>query len=272
MQEVLIQGDKAGKDHWNTNWADTPIPPAIDPDDQSAGNYVVRNYHALFNGLFAGTGHGKKLLEIGCARSVWLPYFAKYYGFNVSGIDYSELGCQQAIAALKQESVTGNVVCCDFHSPPASFMNQFDVVISFGVVEHYTDTKECIESISRYIKPGGRLITVIPNMTWIMGLLQKYLDISVYRMHVPLSARRLKKAHEKCGLKVESCKYFMFANFGVLNTSRIKYSGLVSRLKIKIALNLSRTSRLIGTTEDRTFHLPAMFFLSPYIVCICRKN
>ncbi|MDE2236099.1 MAG: class I SAM-dependent methyltransferase [Gammaproteobacteria bacterium] len=272
MPDVLTQNDKAGKDHWNTNWADTPLPPPINPDEQSAGNHIIRNFHALFKELFSGICTGKKLLEIGCARSVWLPYFAKHYGFDVSGIDYSKLGCQQAIATLNRESISGNVVCCDFHFPPAAFIEEFDVVVSFGVVEHYSNTKECIESISKYVRPGGRLITIIPNMTGIMGYLQKYIDISVYRLHVPLSAKQLKTAHEKCGLVVEDCKYFMSTNFGVLNTSRIKQPDLLSRFKTQLAINLSRASRMIGALENRTLHLPAMFFLAPYIVCVCRKT
>jgi cyclopropane fatty-acyl-phospholipid synthase-like methyltransferase len=30
-----------------------------------------------------------RLLEIGCARSAWLPYFAQEFGIDVSGLDYS---------------------------------------------------------------------------------------------------------------------------------------------------------------------------------------
>jgi len=34
----------------------------------------------------------QKLLEIGGGGSAWLPYFAKEFGFEAYGIDYSELG------------------------------------------------------------------------------------------------------------------------------------------------------------------------------------
>ena len=273
MPETPRIKDKAGKDYWSSTWEKSALPPAIDPYDLVRGNFVVRNFHTLFSELFSESNErGASLLEIGCARSVWLPYFAKQFGFKVSGIDYSDVGCQQAAATLQREGVNGEIVSADFYSPPSTFIEHFDIVVSFGVAEHFTDTSHCIAAFDRFLKVGGTMITVIPNMTWAMGLLQRLLDKSVYDVHVPLTAIALRRANEQSQLDVVSCKYFISTNFGVLNTSRLTGSNLASRLKQRIAVNLSRASTFIGILEDRAFRLPATRLVAPYIVCVSRKK
>ncbi len=88
MLETPRIKDKAGKAYWSSTWEKSALPPAIDPYDRVRGNFVVRHFHSLFSELFSESDtRGASLLEIGCARSVWLPYFAKQFGFKVSGID-----------------------------------------------------------------------------------------------------------------------------------------------------------------------------------------
>lgn len=265
--------DKAGEAYWSSLWEDSALPPAIDPQRAGSDNYVVRRLHALFSNFFSGRHlHDAQLLEIGCARSAWLPYFVKQFGFRVVGIDYSEPGCRQAKAILHREQVDGEIMCVDFNFPPESLLENFDVVISFGVAEHFSDTAKCIAGFAQYLKPGGMLITLIPNMTELMGGLQRFLDRAVYDIHVPLDAQGLKRAHEQCGLQIFSCRYFMSTGFGVLNTAKLTGSDLSSRLKRHLGNNLSRVSKGIALLEDLTFQLPPTQFLSPYIVCVAGKG
>lgn len=132
------------------------LPPAMNPRAQDLNNYVNRRFHESFCRMFVSLEtRGKKLLEVGCARSVWLPYFAKEFGFRVSGIDYSEIGCQQAIEVLHREGVQGEVVCTDLWALPPSLVGQFDVLISCGVVEHFQDTAFWImETLFPILKPN----------------------------------------------------------------------------------------------------------------------
>jgi cyclopropane fatty-acyl-phospholipid synthase-like methyltransferase len=266
-------GDKAGRAYWSDVWEDSAIPLAIDPFDKGRSNYAIRRFHALFLRIFANNEtHEHRLLEIGCARSVWLPYFANQFGFKVTGLDYSEVGCMQAREILQREHVQGEIVQSDLFYPHDKLTGIFDVVTSFGVAEHFTDTGKCIAAFANYLKPGGRMITVIPNMTWLVGALQKLLDRSVYDVHVPLSASVLKRAHEQCGLQVQCCGYFLSTGFGVLNVDKLPLTNISSRLKQALASNLSRISKGIALIEDHSVRLPATRVLSPYIVCVASKS
>src|SRR5271169_2084091 len=82
--------DKAGSSYWDRMWATGTLPEPIDPHLRGLKNYPFRKFHELFARIFRGhSTQGKKLIEIGCAQSVFLPYFAKHFGFEVSGLDRS---------------------------------------------------------------------------------------------------------------------------------------------------------------------------------------
>src|SRR5260370_3749968 len=231
MLETSRIKDKAGKAYWSSTWEKSALPPAIDPYDRVRGNFVVRHFHSLFSELFSESHTlGGSLLEIGFARSVWLPYCGKQFGFKVSGIDYSDVGCQQAGAALQREGVAGEIVCAECYSQPSSFIEQFDIVVSFGVAEHFTDTSQCIAAFAKFLKNGGSMITIIPNMTWIMGLLQRLLDKSVYDVHVPLNAIALRRANEQSQLYVVNFKDFLINYFCLFKTKGFTRLNLFSPL------------------------------------------
>lgn len=73
----------------------------------------------------------KSILEIGCGGGRWLIYFAKEFGYNVWGIDYSEIGCKIARENLKREDVSGTILCEDVFKN--SLESEFLVPLYFGV-------------------------------------------------------------------------------------------------------------------------------------------
>src|SRR5271170_6459911 len=218
---------KASKEYWELLWREEKLPRPIDPRDRSLKNETVLKFDSLFRDVFGAERQPRgtaNLLELGCARSTWLPYFSKELGFCVAGIDYSPVGCDQARAILSMEEVEGEITLADLFSAPKNFMNRFNNVVSFGVVEHFEATGECLRSCGAYLKPGGTMVTVIPNMNGLVGKLQKWLEREVYDVHIPLDAEALRRAHETAGLKVMRCEYFCFLNLGVINLNRIRRS------------------------------------------------
>lgn len=212
-----------------------------------------------------------RLLEIGCAKSAWLPYFAKEFGFSVCGLDYSPIGCQMAKEVLQANGVEAEVVCADFFSPPENLLGAFDVVISFGVVEHFDDTASCLRAVSSFLKPGGMLITNVPNMVGWIGSIQKLINRPVYEIHQLIDPARLREAHELAGLEVLECDYFIYTSFGVNNLTGISTNTVAGFLK-KICLGvLSRASMLMWSIEEKVGAFPPRKFASPYINCIAHK-
>lgn len=211
--------DKTGVSYWDNTWlTNNQIPRSVDPRNGGLNNYVNRQFHHLFvRNISSNENDKKELLEIGCARSAWLPYFAKEFGFQVCGLDYSRIGCRLAEEILKREGIEGKIVCQDFFHPPTDMLQRFDVVVSFGLLEHFEDTTVCLEALNRYVKPGGILVTVIPNLLGIIGWMQKLLSREIYEKHVLLTKQMMRDAYESVGLYVSECRYFIPGNFGIVN-------------------------------------------------------
>jgi len=265
--------DRAGKAHWDASWSGAPVPAPIDPESSALAKNVERTLGRLFDELFreAGARH-MRLLEVGCARSAILPFFARRYGFVVAGLDYSEPGCELARLALERAGVSGEIHHGDMYAPPPELIERFDAVFSFGLVEHFEDTTRCVSALARFAKPGGVLLTIIPNMTGLLGTAQRILNESVYRIHVPLDREALRHSHVQAGLSVTRCEYLMSVNFGVINLQGVSLKTPVGLLKRMVTSALARSSYVVWAIE-RLFgrEFPAVKAFSPYIYCVGTK-
>ena len=260
---------KADKAHWEQVWSDASIPPAADPEVGGIRNLFVRRMDGLFRQIFSQPAKNKQLLELGCGSSVWLPYFAQRFGFGVSGIDYSPRGCRLAEEILEKEGVAGRVYHADFFNPPEELIERFDVVYSAGVAEHFDPTAPCIAAFAKYLKPGGLMITIVPNLAGAVGRMLKMFNPPLYDVHVPLKATDLRSAHEAAGLQVERCGYFLSTGC-VASTSGLK-PGPTTAAKQYIIDALRRLAAVIWWVEDKTVRAPGTRLLSPFIVCVARK-
>ncbi len=195
-----------------------------------------------------------------------MPYFAKEFRFKVYGIDYSEIGCQQTMQILSKEGVKGDIVCGDFFSPPEWMIGEFDVMVSFGVLEHFEETEGCISAFSRFLKPEGVMITNIPNLTGLIGLIQKMINRNVFDIHVPLSPENILEAYQKNSLFAVSCGYFLAANFGVVNFENLRSNFLYAWI-LQSFCWLNRAIWFI----DKLMPVKPNRWSSPYINCVAIK-
>jgi 2-polyprenyl-3-methyl-5-hydroxy-6-metoxy-1,4-benzoquinol methylase len=265
--------DKAGKDFWDAGWSSQHNIKPINPNDLSRKNYVNVKLHEYFQGIFSKLQtEDMQLLEIGCACSQWLPYFAKEYGFIISGLDYSEIGCEQERQVLQQANITGNIVCANLFNPPDNLLEKFDIVLSLGVAEHFEDTSGYIRATAQYLKKGGILITLIPNITGVIGWIQKIINQKVYDIHVPLTASNLEQANTDSGIQVLVCEYFLSANFGMCNLTGIRTNNLTYLMIRLLVAILRRVSSLVHLIEGkiRTFNSNQRF--ATYVICVGTKK
>ena len=123
--------------------------------------------------------------------------------------------------------VEGRIVEGDLFSPPKEMLEAFDVVVSFGVVEHFDDTTAATEALGRFLVPGGTLVTVIPNLGGsLIALIQRFVNRPVFDVHVPLDHRQLADAHRAAGLELRTCGYFLGVNWNVVNIAAWRNASL----------------------------------------------
>jgi len=262
-------GDRAGQQYWNAVWSAATQTDRMAPSTPGFRNHVDRGFAALFRTLVPGREF--ELLEVGCASSRWLPYFASEYGARVCGLDYSELGCDVERTILRDAGIEGEIVCGDLFAPPTILTNRFDVVLSFGVVEHFDDTTAVIRALREYVKPGGTLVTVIPNMVGAIGTIERWINRPVYDLHVPLAPRELAGAHADAGMTVTAAQYFLSTHFGVLNTNGLDPQARATRAKLSLCVNLGRLSKAVWSVEARVRPLKATRMFAPYVVVTAHR-
>jgi SAM-dependent methyltransferase len=258
--------DRAGSAYWNAQETNKVLRPAFDPGPRTIRNFGRRTLDAFLTRHLEALPNSSRLLELGCGGSTMLPYFHKNFGFDVAGLDYSEQGCELAVQTCAQNDCKAQIVCADLFSAPPEMRQAFDVVVSFGLAEHFADTSGCIRAFSSYLREGGLMITTVPNMAGLVGKLQKFADQRVFETHVVLTAPGLSAAHRDAGLRVLDCGYLSFMNFGVVNP------GSASAAKRLVLTALRGGTGVCWALESIVGSLRANKLTSPYAYCVARKN
>jgi len=113
-------------------------------------NYFFHNFDARKN---------IRILEIGCGQGANLWFIAKE-GFDVYGIDISQLAIQKTSRYLANLNLNANLKVVDMKNTnyPDAF---FDVIFDCAAIQHssFTDHKVIYDEIFRLLKPNGRFWT-----------------------------------------------------------------------------------------------------------------
>jgi len=163
---------------------------------------------------------GSKVLEIGCGRSPWLPYLAQEIGCHPYGIDIEPHAARLAQANLAGAGLNGQIYCRDGFDADLNkdLWGQFDLVYSLGVIEHLDDVSNKLRALGHFLKPGGRLISMVPNLQGLNWAMQRFGSVPVLQAHVVFTTRTLRDAHERAGFQTLDTSYVGFCD-GFLTSS-----------------------------------------------------
>ena len=254
---------KSSKEFWDQNWKFAGK--GLKPEQER--NLFWKRLDSIFDTIFFDIETTNlRLIEIGAGSSEWLPKLNNRYLFSVSGLDYSEEGCERARHILMDADINGHIYCGDMYSPPDGLLGTYDVVCSFGLVEHFSDTSAAVSACAKFLKPGGVIVTLIPNMKGLNGLLYKMLSKNIYDTHVPLNLNQLTKAHIDAGLKVYFGSYLMGLP-NLIDGDRIEQVWV----KRYIRRGAYFITRLIWWFEEKGIGVPANSITSPYLICAAKS-
>lgn len=233
----------------------------LNPDDWRCLGIIQ-----LIRKIEAMSLNNQSVLEIGGGDArilVWLAH--KYPSGKFAILDYSHKGCELAKYRAEQQGVPLSVHEADMFSPNPLLKNYFDIVYSQGLVEHFHDLPEVIKTKSAYLKPGGKMLTLIPNLVSpIYSTLVRWWSRRIWKCHVAYSKKQLVDAHLKAGLKVTGNGYLGSIEFGMVS-SAIQDLPTGKHLEHSIYKWLCRLSSLIHWFEAKTFDYPTTLIFSPFI-------
>ena len=205
----------------------------------------------------------KTAIELGGFPGYYAVFLKKYLKLDVTLLDYfvHEPITHQLLKANGLAKDDIHIIETDlFNYEPAQ---QYDLVLSCGLIEHFNDTEDIIRRHISFLKPGGTLFITLPNFKAVNGWFQKNFDKENYDKHNIncMDPKLLKQIVEKEGLKVLNASYF--GKFSIwLENEQEKSTGV--RL-------FKKTSWLIGKVFTKIFPFDCKQ-LSPYIVIEAKRT
>lgn len=160
---------------WENYWTNCKLPSEVDVNfsfDRCLANALKAHCPSMEGDVF----------EVGCAPGKWLAFMAKEFGLDPCGLEYSEAGMKATMANFNLLGLAiDSIITGDFFQSAPT--RQFDVVMSFGFIEHFTDVDAVVDLHLKWLKPGGILILGVPNFRGIYSFIQGALDNDILEKH-----------------------------------------------------------------------------------------
>lgn len=206
----------------------------------------------------------KKILELGCGKAKQLIYFAKEFGYEIFGVDYSEKGVELAKANLETANVKGTILCENMFKTSLD-AESFDIVYSQGLVEHFDDWEEAVNVHWRLLKKGGTMIITVPNFRssfylWLCKLTKmKDFILATHNLDV-MDKKALEKSFSDKDAEILLLDYFGVIDFTIaLGVIESKFITMVMLLMSQVAGYLS-------------FFMRGSRYLSPWLIVVAKKK
>jgi len=160
-------------------------------------------FRPLFKYMNTAKLESGDLFELGCGCSGFLALGAKC-GWRVGGIDYCSEGIDLIKRYLKDSGYSaGTFYDADLFTFDWSLIREsIDVIVSFGFLEHFTNSDEVLTKACIALRPGGTVISQIPNLFSFNAKLLRRFDRNLWDQHVPYTKEQFDEIHKKAGLQV----------------------------------------------------------------------
>ena len=111
----------------------------------------------------SGLTDNLSVLELGAGSGYTTSWLLNFYGGNGVLIDNNETSYQYFLK--QKQSVFPNIEYIKEDIFKLQLESSFDIVCSFGLIEHFENKKEIIDAHKKYLNRDGYLILIVPTDT-----------------------------------------------------------------------------------------------------------
>ncbi|WP_345948715.1 methyltransferase domain-containing protein [Mucilaginibacter sp. PAMB04274] len=199
----------------------------------------------------------KTAIELGGFPGYYAIFLKKYFGLDTTLFDFyvHQPILKEVLTANQLHEQDVKVIEGDlFKYQPDQ---QYDLVLSCGLIEHFNDTKDIISRHLQFLKPGGTLFITLPNFTGVNGWVQRRYDMDNYNKHNinSMNPALLADYCEQLGLKNVEAYYYGHYSIWLEN---MKQQSSVTRAFLKGLWLAGKVFTKVVPIESKS--------LSPYIV------
>ncbi len=205
-------------------------------------------------------------IEIGCYPGGYMAYLSTRFGYRVSGLDFMR-GLERLRQPLEAASArVEDLIEADFLTWAPT--RTWDVVSSFGFVEHFEDLGLVLDKHLALLAPRGYLVIEVPHFRGGQYLLRRVFQPRLLDSHnlEAMRPRWYRGFFERAGLEVLHCDYFRTFEFWISPSGPMRRSALVNRA-VNLGSRLLRRGLVAAGLDD----VPNRWF-SPYVVVVARKR
>jgi SAM-dependent methyltransferase len=169
MEETIEKKDKYTEiEDWQVHWSNFTPFRVGNPD---------------FEGLVKDFPESGEFIEIGGFPGLYSIYFKKRFNYNVYLLDYivipEIIQGMESVNELPPGSI--NVIKDDFFNFRSP--KKFDIVFSYGFIEHFEDTTDVIKRHVDILADGGQLLIILPNLIGMSGWFLRLTDKGLFDKH-----------------------------------------------------------------------------------------
>jgi 2-polyprenyl-3-methyl-5-hydroxy-6-metoxy-1,4-benzoquinol methylase len=206
------------------------------------------------------TAEQKTALEIGCYPGRYLEIMGAL-GYTLNGLDFNPNLKNLSSWLESQGHQVGSLEQVDFfeYNPE----ERFDMVCSFGFIEHFSNWDDVLKAHMKLVKQGGYLVVEVPNFRGLIQyLLHRFLDHENLKSHYlpSMNPRKWKRLAKEAGFEIEFCGYIGTYLFWHNNDTPNKYQHKIIKLLRKKQESIQK---LVPGRNP---------FTSPYIGIIAKKR
>lgn len=140
-----------------------PIPPRYDRHPAELFEAAVQ----------ANLRPGLDILDVGSGRRPALDPGTRPPGSRYAGLDISASELELAPGGSYSDHVVADIT-----EPVPALRGQFDLIVSWQVLEHVRDTDRALRNLHDYLRPGGRLVAILSGRFSIFGMLNSVVPAS----------------------------------------------------------------------------------------------
>jgi len=149
------------------------------PDHQV--QFAFQNHWRVFQRVMGEVTSGR-VLEVGCGRGSMGAFFADN-GFETHLLDTSAKALEIAKANFTADQLGGHYICGDALAMPYPDA-AFDVIVSIGLLEHFSNIEAALTEQLRVIRPGGIFLGyVVPERKFSVQTLAAPLNWTLRASH-----------------------------------------------------------------------------------------
>lgn len=154
---------------WNKVWSENG-------EYNYANLRLFKTINKIKNIANAGVNfNNKRVLDIGCGNGITLMYLRKHFDIKGVGIDISKNVIKELQENIKDTNLS--FYEGDHRNLQIIEHNQFDIILSFGVIEHFEEYGLALAEARRILKPNGQLILIQPHLFSFGFIQEQYLRL-----------------------------------------------------------------------------------------------